>query len=295
MSCACQHSSPASPLSPGAQAWYHGLCAARHLLKACAALGHCRIPRVVLALCTLGVCLLFTGCASAPAGSGVFGWWAARGERAVVRAETRHDAAREAQLEAARLEAEKTRLAAAVLPPSPEASLTSRFAANTSDLLSQAVPAVTAGQLAAVRQLVADLRSEDAKVVATAEARQASAEARNASLSRELASTAARLTATESSAHQIATKNAELAGELLALRAAAVAGTVLTIAASLAAVAYRANAFGLADSVAHGLADLRRKDPGAATLATSALDGGLSRAEQTGIGRRVQALLAAAA
>lgn len=242
------------------------------------------------------LCLLtLMGCQTAPAGAGLFGWWAARGERAVTRAETKHDAAREAQLEAARLEAEKTKLAASALPPSPEAGLTQRFAANTSDLLTQAVPGVTAEQLAAVRQLVADLRSEDAKIVVAAEARQRAAEGRNADLSRELGATAAKLTATEATASTIAADNAKLAGQMLALKWAAAAGTVLTVASTLAALAYRANAFGMADGVARGLADLRRQNPGTADLATAALDSGLNRAEQITIARRVQGLLAATA
>ncbi len=284
---------PPPVLSEYRQAGYHAECAVLHLWKCAAALLRAPVCRLLLCAGLLALCLSLSGCASAPAGAGLFGWWAARGERAVAKAETRHDEARERQLEAARLEAEKTKLAAAVLPPSPEAELTTRFAGNTSDLLAQAVPTVTAEQLATVRQLVADLRSEDAKVVAAAEARQLAAEGHNAALSRQLALSATRLTAAEDKGHAIASDNAKLAGELLALRWAAAAGTVLTVAASLAAVAYRANAFGLADSVAHGLADLRRKDPGTATLATAALDGGLSRAEQTGIARRVQGLLAA--
>jgi hypothetical protein len=238
--------------------------------------------------------IALTGCASAPAGSGLAGWWTARGERAAERASSAHDSARDRQLAAARIESEKTTHAAALLPPSPEAALTQRFAGNTSDLLAQAVPEVTAAQLAAVRQLVSDLRSADAEVVAAAEARQATAESDNAALSRELGAAAAKLTAAEARASTIAADNAALAGQLLAMRWAAAAGTVLSLAAAAAALAYRANAFGLADGVARGLADLRRKDAGTATIATTALDSGLNRAEQSAIARRVQALLAAA-
>lgn len=235
-----------------------------------------------------------TGCSSAPTGSGFFGWWAARGERAAAKASTAHDEARERQLEAARLEAEKAKLSANALPPSPEAVLTQRFTANASDLLTQAVPGLTAEQLAAARQIVADLRSEDAKVVAAAEARQRAAEGHNYELSRELGATAAKLAEAETKAAAIATDNARLAGQLLAMRWAAAAGTILSLAATAAALAYRANAFGMADGVARGLADLRRKSPGTADLATAALDGGLNRAEQSTIARRVQSLLAAA-
>lgn len=240
------------------------------------------------------LCLTFTGCSTAPSGSGLFGWWAARGERAVAKAETKHDEARERQLEAARIEATKTAAAAAVLPTSPEAALTQRFAGNTADLLAQSVPGVTAEQLAAVRQLVTDLRSDDAKVVAAAEARQRTTEETNAELSRALSETAAKLTASEDKGHKIAAENAELAGQLLAMRWAAAAGTALTVLSTIAAVAYRSNAFGMADGVARGLATLRKESPGAANLATAALDSGLNRTEQTTIARRVQGLLAAA-
>jgi hypothetical protein len=233
--------------------------------------------------------LALAGCASTPTGSGFFSWWAARGERAAAKATANHDAARERQLEAARIEAAKTTAAAAVLPPSPEATLTQRFAGNTSDLLAQAVPGVTAEQLAAVRQLVTDLRSEDAKVVAAAERRQQTAETQNAATSRELGATAAKLEAAEANASTIATANAQLAGQLLAMRWAAAAGTILSLAATAAALAYRHNAFGMADGIARGLVDLRKKDSGTADLATQFLDMGLNRAEQTQIARLVQA------
>jgi hypothetical protein len=237
--------------------------------------------------------LTLTGCATSPTGSGLLSWWTQRGERAAARADTAHDAAREAQLVAARVEAEKTAAAAAVLPKSSEAELTQRFAGNTTDLLAQAVPNVTAAQLATVRQLVADLRSGDAAIVAAAEARQAKAERNNADLSRELAATAARLVAADTRATEIAATNARLASQMLALKWAAGLGTALTIASTLAAVAYRANAFGLADGVARGLADLRRKQPGVADLATGALDAGLNRAEQSKIALLAQRYLAA--
>lgn len=237
---------------------------------------------------------LLTGCSSAPSGSGFFSWWAGRGERAKVKAATAHDEARERQLEAARLEAEKAKRAADALPPSPEATLTKRFTGNTATLLSQAVPGLTAEQLDIALKIVDDLRSGDAQIVAAAEARQASAEGRNHALSRELGETAAKLADADTRASQIATKNAELAGQLLAMRWAAAAGTVLTVAASLAALAYRANVGGMATGIARGLADLRLRDPGTADLATAALDGGLNRAEQSEIAKRVQGLLAVA-
>jgi hypothetical protein len=235
------------------------------------------------------LCLTLTGCASSP--SGVFSFWTHRGERAAEKANTAHDAAREAQLVAIRIEASKTTAAAAVLPPSPEATLTQRFAGNTSDLLAQTVPNVTAEQLAAVRQLVADLRSEDAKIVAAAEARQRSAEGRNADLSRDLAATAGRAAKAEARASQIAEKNADLAASLLWMKFAAGAGTVLSVAAGLAALAYRANAGGIATAAAGMLADLQRDHgPGVAKLARSALDAGLNRGEQTRISRAFSTL-----
>lgn len=241
------------------------------------------------------LCLTLTGCVSSQPGSGFFGWWAARGERAKEKAETAHDAARERQLEAARIEAEKAKASAAALPPSPEATLTQRFTRNTTSLLSQAVPGLTAEQLDAALKIVDDLRSGDEAIVAAAEARQLAAEGRNHELSRELGATAAKLEAAETRASTIAADNAKLAGELLATRWAAAAGTALTVIATGAALAYRANAFGMADGVARGIADLRRKSPGTADLATAALDGGLNRAEQSTIAKRVQALLAVAA
>lgn len=247
---------------------------------------------MVTVLVVVFLATLLSGCSSPPGGSGLLGWWTGRGERAAAKAETRHDAAREAQLAAARLEAEKTARAADALPASPEAALTQRFAGNTTDLLAQAVPGVTAEQLAAVRQLVADLRSQDAAIVAAAEKRQAATETANHALSRELGAAAVKLADAEARASDIAATNARLAGQMLALKWAAGIGTALTIASTVAALAYRANAFGMADGVARGLADLRKRQPGIAKVATGALDAGLNRAEQSRIALLAQKHLA---
>ncbi|AKC83757.1 hypothetical protein IMCC26134_15005 [Verrucomicrobia bacterium IMCC26134] len=290
MSCACQHP---SPLRPSAQGWYHLGCAARHVLRALAAFSRCRLSPFLIALCTLGLCLLYTGCSTAPAGAGTgfFSWWTHRGERATTAAENRHDDAREAQLLAARLEAEKTAQAAAALPPSTEATLTQRFAGNTTDLLTQAVPGATSEQLANVRQLVADLRSADAQILAAAEVRQRATEGHNATLSRSLATTAARLTAAQTRAHDIADTNADLAASLLWMRAAAAAGTLLSVIATVAALAYRANIGGLAARIASGLVTLERSaGADTATLARTALDQGLDLADKTKIGAAFAAL-----
>jgi hypothetical protein len=237
--------------------------------------------------------LALTGCSSAPSGSGVLGWWAARGERAAAKAQDTHDEARERQLEAARLEAEKTKAAADALPNEDNFKNVKRFAGNTVNLLAQAVPSLTAEQLDAAHKIVTDLRSEDAKIVAAAEARQAVAEGHNLALSRELGATAAKLSAAETKASNIAADNAKLAGEMLALKWAAGLSTAFSIVAGVLAVAYKMDALGMATGVARGIADLRKKNPATADLATAALDGGLNRAEQTAIAKRVQGLLAA--
>jgi hypothetical protein len=239
------------------------------------------------------LCAVFlTGCSSSsPQGSGLLGWWATRGERAERKAEAKYEDTRESQLIAARLEAEKTAQAAAVLPDSPEADLTQRFAGNTVDLLAQSVPGVSADQLAAVRQLIADLRSQDAKVVAAAERRQAQAEKDNDTLSRKLADAADKLTAAESRADVIAADNAKLAGQMLALKWATGLATFATIAATVAAFAYRTNAFGFADGIARGIVDIRRKNPAIADIVTDALDAGLNRPEQSAVFKRVSSLI----
>jgi hypothetical protein len=245
--------------------------------------------RLKPAFLALALLLLLPGCALAP--SGPFAWWTHRGERAAEKADATHTDAREAQLAAARLESVKTAQAAAVLPPSPEAMLTQRFAGNTADLLAQAVPGATAEQLAAVRQLVSDLRSEDAKVVAAAQARQAATEGHNAALSRELAATAERAAAAEAKASQIADKNADLAASLLWMKFAAATGAVLSAVSGLAVVAFRSNMFGMATATAGMLADLQREHgAGIASIARKALDVGLNRGEQTQIAKAFRAL-----
>lgn len=223
-------------------------------------------------------------------GSGIFKVWTQRGERAAAKAETKHDAAREAQLEAARLEAEKTAAAADALPPSPEAEITQRFAGNTADLLAQAVPGATAEQLAAVRQLVADLRSQDAAVVAAAEARQAKAEKDNAATSRRLAATATAATRANARASEIAADNAELAADLLWMRAVAIAGSIGTTLLGIAAIMVRLNLGNANGALADVLTTIRAKAPHAAPYATAAADAALSRGQQTKIAQLVASL-----
>lgn len=178
--------------------------------------------------------LLLTGCATGT-GSKWYApatWLSGHAASAVVRAEakaekaeTKADAAADSVVHSANVETAKAGIALAAVPAGRARDAAARFNANASGLLSQVTP-LTAAESAELRQLVADLLSENQHTAADAEARQRAAESELSRLSNELTEANAKV----ASAHQsLADKNAalrsafsrenELANELRAQRA----------------------------------------------------------------------------
>jgi hypothetical protein len=153
------------------------------------------------AACAL--CLLLAGCVGDRTGGAVW-WnpttWASRGapaaaDRAAARVDTARTAeqvAADAAVQSAHKEFAKTDLALAAAPDSRPVALARRTTANGLGLLDQVRP-LTAAESAEIRQLVADLLSENAATVAAAEARQRTAEERLAAAGRDLEAARAKL------------------------------------------------------------------------------------------------------
>lgn len=253
----------------------------------------------------------FSGCASAPRDTGVRVWnpltWFSRAEASASdRAEAKLDAARTAEdagrdevLRAAQRAAHEAALALLSAPPSRPVEVASEAADHAAANLDQALGALPADTRAAIRRQIEALLSDNETLRAEGERLRVTQREKDAATSRDLAE-ATRKTATAEAVSEAARRDLRdafdrenaLANELRNERFQKWAAAALSLAASLAALAYRANAFGLADGIARGLADLRKKQPGVAELATSALDVGLNRAEQTTISRLAQRHLA---
>lgn len=156
-----------------------------------------------LLLTSLMLIMLLTGCVGDRTGGAVW-WnpttWASRAAPAAAdRAAAKVDTARTAEelaagaaVASAHKEFAKTDLALATAPDSRPVALARRTTANGLGLLDQVRP-LTAAEAAEVRQLVADLLSENAQTVAGAETRQRTAEERLAETGRELTAARAKL------------------------------------------------------------------------------------------------------
>lgn len=239
-------------------------------------------------------CLALTGCASSPTGSGIFGLWTKRGERAVEKAEARVSVAEADLLARIQRSVEEFRAAVLLAPPSRPVEVATEAATQASGHLAQLLGPITVERLAQINARASALVSDNAATRAPAEAARAVDRKADYAAAEQVGELRTKLDAAERSNREIAKTNADTAAKYLWMTFAAAAGTVLTVVATAAALAYRANAFGMADGVARGIADLRRRDPGTAGLATAALDTGLNRTEQSAIAKRVQALLALA-
>lgn len=257
------------------------------------------------------LCLLLTGCASAPRDTGVRVWnpltWFSRAEaNAADRAETKltearadRTAAREDVLRSAQRAAHEASIALLSAPASRPVEVAGEAANHAAANLDHALGALSAETLAAIRKQVDALVSDNAALRAEGERLRSEQRTRDYDHAAALAAAAKRAAGAEAVAEaarrdlrQAYDRENALANELRQQKWISGLATAASIAATIAAFAYRANAFGLADGVARGLADLRRKQPGLAAITTQALDTGLNRAEQTTISRFVQRHLA---
>ncbi len=161
------------------------------------------MTRHSLTLCLLSSLLWLTGCVGDRTGGAVW-WnpttWAARAapaaaDRAAAKVDTARTAeqvAADAAVQSAHKEFAKTDLALAVAPDSRPVALARRTTANGLGLLNQVRP-LTAEESAEIRQLVADLLSENAATAAAAEAKQRTAEEKLAAAGRDLEAARAKL------------------------------------------------------------------------------------------------------
>lgn len=174
---------------------------------------------LAFALISIAVLLLLPGCASAGGGAT---WWnpttwlsraaPAAADRAAEKrdeASSKADAAERSAVHAAHVEIAKTDLALVGAGEGRAVQLARRTNANALGLLNQVQP-LTAEESAAVRQLVADLLSEKAEVVAAAERKQRAAEDQLAAAARDL----------EEARHKLEQREAALTAANANLRAA---------------------------------------------------------------------------
>lgn len=252
------------------------------------------LPTAAAAL-LLAVWLLLGGAGCTSQGSGPFGWWAARGERAVEKAEQKRDAASSGILTRAQERVQEAVVALITAPPSRPVEVASEATNQAAALLAQVNGPLTVAQLASVRAQVEALLSDNAALRAEGERLRSASRAADDAASRQLADLAARLAAAEGDARAIAAKNAELAGLYLKAKWAAAGLAALTVIASAAAWAMRNNFMGLATGAGEMLGTLRArygvKDEDVVAL-TGLLDAPTTPATQSRIAAIAQATVA---
>lgn len=251
------------------------------------------------------------GCATNPRDTGVRVWnpltWFSRSEATasdraeakLATARTVEDSARENLLRVAQRDAHEAALALLSAPPSRPVEIASEAADQAVANLDQALGSLSADTREAIRRQITALLSDNATLRAEGESLRTTQRERDAQAARDLTAAARRTTAAEAVADTARAdlrsaydRENALANELRAQIWQTWLSRGAAAIATLVALAYRANAFGMADGIARGLADLRKKQPGVADLATGALDVGLNRAEQTTLSRLVQRHLA---
>lgn len=162
------------------------------------------LKTVIFAACLVAFCLCFSGCVIGDKTGGAIWWnpttWASRAAPAAVdRANDQRDAAaeesekaKEAVIAAAQLEFAKTGEALSAAPVSRPVQLARRFNGNGLALLAQVRP-LTAEEGMELRNLVADLLSDNQTIAQNAELRQLKDEAAATKLSRQLEEAGAKL------------------------------------------------------------------------------------------------------
>lgn len=209
---------------------------------------------VVLAFAAVLLC----GCASSNSG-GVFGWWAARGERDVAAVEGKRKEVSSEILTSAQQRVQEAVVALLTAPPSRPVEVASEAANQASALLAQVNGPLTVAQLASVRQQVEALLSDNAALRAEGERLRYASRAADAESSRKFTELTKKLQDADDRASAIAADNARLAGRYLAAKWAAGAMAALSVAASIAAWAYRANFMGVATGAGEMLGTLRAR------------------------------------
>lgn len=186
-------------------------------------------------------------------------------------------------VQAAKVEVAKTGEALSHAPDSREVALAIRFNDNADALLAQAAQPLTVAERQAVKQLVAELRSDNAAIRSAAESRQKSSEQRQAALSEELAAAEKKLSAAQSELRTAFDRENALANELRNERVVkwSLAGAALICALGWAYLRYVAG--GLPSALGSMMARLEKKSPTLAEDIRPFLDSETNRSEQAGI------------
>lgn len=240
-----------------------------------------RLPVII----ALAFSLLLWGCAS---GTGVRWWspatWTSGSEaRATDRAIETRDVRREAVLAAGHIEVAKTVEALTDAPESREVTLAQRFSGNAAALFDQALGPLPVDEVQALKQLVAELRSENAAIRATAEERQHKSESAQATLSSALGAAQKKLAAAQGDLRQAFERENALANTLRNERMIkwGLAGLAVLLALGWAYVRYFAG--GIPSAIGSLLASTEKTSPKLAEDFRALLDAKLNRHEQAHI------------
>jgi hypothetical protein len=228
--------------------------------------------------------LLFAGCAV----SGKHWWnpmtWRSSSEaRTADRAESVLETRQQEAIKAAHVEVAKTGEVLLHAPESREVDLARRFNDNAEALLTQGSGALALEEIHKLKQLVANLRSENAQVRAAAEARQGAAEKALATLSAGLAEAQRKLGEAQADLRTAFDRENALADQLRNERFVrwGLAGLSLVLGVGWLYVRYVAG--GLPSALGRVLRDAEKKSPALADDLRGLLDANLDRNEQAAV------------
>ena len=230
-------------------------------------------------------CLSLGGCAStgstrwyAPAT-----WFSHSAADKADKAAVVEDTARDNVVKAAQQAAHKTQDALAAAPASRPVTVARVANDNAVALLDQANGPLTAGELTAIRQQVADLLSENADIRAKAESAEAANQTAIAAISTRLADAIRGSETANASLRDAFERENALANELRTQRALK---WILGSVAVLAGAGYLYVRFflgGIPSAIGGALSHIERTSPGVADVLRNALDSHLNRSEQSAI------------
>lgn len=238
----------------------------------------------------IGVAILSAGCASgdgakwyAPAT-----WLSHRPADVADRAAKVEATAERAAVKAAQRATHETAYALAVAPASRPVEVATSANEVARGLLDQVAGPMSVDETARLRQLVADLLSENAEVRAAAEKQRATDAANVAEVSQKLARAQSAVDAAAGKLREAFERENALANELRAQRALMwIAGGIAVLCAA-GWVYVRFFLGGLPMAAGKVLRDLRAKRPDIAEVVTPMFDGYLNRHEQAAIARHAQ-------
>jgi regulator of replication initiation timing len=248
---------------------------------------------LVTALVLTALAFAFTGCSTAPAGSGLLGWWTARGERAAAQAETKVTASESAILQRAQERVQEAVVALLTAPASRPVEVASEATAQASALLAQVNGPLTVAQLASVRQQVEALLSDNAALRAEGERLRAEKRQADATASEQLTALRTQLEAADLRAAKIAATNARTAALYLRAKWAAAGLGALTLLATAGGIYLKLASGNATAATGELLALIDRRAPALSTLARGVADSPLWQTQQAKLAGLVPQLRAA--